>query len=94
MVHIVALILLICTNLAAGAKLIYLPLYSPDFSPIEQAFHSVKALLWRHEAEAVLPKAHPWLIQQAAMSITVADVVIYYRWAIPYNNNNNKRRGR
>lgn len=72
-VRIVALILLICTNLAAGAKLIYLPPYSPDFNPIEQAFHSVKAWLRRHEAEAVLPEARPWLIQQAAMSITVAD---------------------
>ena len=72
-VRIVALILLICTNLATGAKLIYLPPYSPDFNPIEQALHSVKAWLQRHEAEAVLPEAHPWLIQQAAMSITVAD---------------------
>jgi|SRR5882762_7888780 len=54
--------LLICTNLATGAKLIYLPPYSPDFNPIEQAFHSVKAWLQRHEAEAVLPEAHPWLI--------------------------------
>lgn len=57
----------------AGAKLIYLPPYSPDFNPIEQAFHSVKAWLRRHEADAVCPEARPWLIQQAALSITVED---------------------
>lgn len=65
--------MLICTEDATGAKLIYLPPYSPDFNPIEQAFHSVKAWLRRHEAEAILPQARPWLIQQAAMSITVED---------------------
>jgi hypothetical protein len=56
-----------------GAKLIYLPPYSPDFNPIEQAFHSIKAWLRRHEAEAVLPETRPWLIQQAVMSVTVED---------------------
>ena len=60
-------------KVAAGAKLIYLPPYSPDFNPIEQVFHSLKAWLWSHEAQAVLPQVHPWLIQQAAMSITVED---------------------
>ena len=30
---------------AAGAKLIYLPPYSPDFSPIENCFSKVKAIL-------------------------------------------------
>lgn len=29
----------------AGAKLLYLPPYSPDFNPIEQAFSKLKALL-------------------------------------------------
>ena len=29
----------------AGAKLLYLPSYSPDFNPIEQAFAKLKALL-------------------------------------------------
>jgi hypothetical protein len=58
---------------AAGAKLIYLPPYSPDFNQIKQTFHSVKAWLRRHEAQAVLPQVRPWLIQQAAMSVTVED---------------------
>jgi len=56
-----------------GAKLVYLPPYSPDFNPIEQAFHSIKAWLRRHEAEATLPEVRPWLIQQAAMSVTAKD---------------------
>ena len=30
---------------AAGARLIYLPPYSPDFNPIENAFAKLKALL-------------------------------------------------
>ena len=30
---------------AAGAKLLYLPAYSPDFNPIEQLFAKLKALL-------------------------------------------------
>jgi transposase len=30
---------------AAGAKLLYLPPYSPDFNPIENAFSKLKALL-------------------------------------------------
>jgi transposase len=54
---------------AAGATLLYLPPYSPDFNPIEQAFSKLKALLrkaaertvdalWeqdRRSAEGVLP---------------------------------------
>ena len=57
-----------------GAKLIYLPPYSPDFNPIEQAFHSMKAWLRQHEVEAINPQVRPWLIHQATMSITTHDV--------------------
>ena len=53
-----------------GAKLVYLPPYSPDFNPIEQSFHSLKAWLRRHENEAVNDAVRPWLIHQAAESIT------------------------
>lgn len=35
-----------------GCELIYLPPYSPDFNPIEQAFSKVKGLLRRAEARA------------------------------------------
>jgi hypothetical protein len=54
----------------AGAKLIYLPPYSPDFNPIEQTFHSIKAWLRRHEAEAARPEVRPWLIHQAVESVS------------------------
>jgi hypothetical protein len=57
----------------AGAKLIYLPPYSPDFNPIEQAFHSIKAWLCQHEVEATLPEVHLWLIQWTAMSVMQKD---------------------
>lgn len=53
-----------------GARLIYLPPYSPDYNPIEQAFHSIKAWLRRHESQAVSPEVRPWLIHQARLAIT------------------------
>lgn len=39
---------------AAGARLLYLPSYSPDFSPIEQVFAKLKALL-RSAAARTIP---------------------------------------
>jgi transposase len=38
---------------AAGASLLYLPPYSPDFNPIENAFSKLKALL-RAKAERTI----------------------------------------
>ena len=40
---------------AAGAKLRYLPKYSPDLNPIEQAFSKLKAQL-RQAAERTIPR--------------------------------------
>ena len=40
---------------AAGAKLIYLPKYSPDLNPIELAFSKLKAHL-RKAAERTIPR--------------------------------------
>lgn len=37
----------------AGAKLLYLPPYSPDFNPIEQAFSKLKALLRKAAARTL-----------------------------------------
>jgi transposase len=39
---------------AAGARLLYLPSYSPDFNPIEQVFAKLKALL-RSAAARTIP---------------------------------------
>ena len=38
---------------AAGAMLVYLPPYSPDFNPIEMAFSKLKALLRKAAARTV-----------------------------------------
>jgi transposase len=38
---------------AAGATLIYLPPYSPDLNPIEQAFAKLKALLRKAAARSI-----------------------------------------
>jgi len=38
---------------AAGASLLYLPPYSPDFNPIEKAFSKLKALLRKAAARTV-----------------------------------------
>jgi len=37
----------------AGARLLFLPPYSPDFSPIEQAFSKLKAFLRRAKAQTL-----------------------------------------
>ena len=61
--------LFVCT----GAKLIYLPPYSPDLNPIEEAFSFMKAWLRRHEKDAVNPQVRPWLVHQALHAVTVED---------------------
>jgi transposase len=38
-----------------GAELLYLPPYSPDFNPIEQAFSKIKGLLRKAEARTREP---------------------------------------
>jgi len=38
---------------AAGARLVYLPPYSPDFNPIEMAFSKLKALLRKAAARTI-----------------------------------------
>ena len=57
---------LVGANEAAGAALLYLPTYSPDFNPIEMMFSKLKALLrkaaertieglWRAITDCILP---------------------------------------
>ncbi|KAI0338967.1 hypothetical protein BDW22DRAFT_1337167, partial [Trametopsis cervina] len=50
--------------------LVYLPPYSPDFNPIEQGFHNLKTWLRRHEHLVTSNDIRPWLIHQAAQSIS------------------------
>jgi transposase len=55
----------------AGCRLLFLPAYSPDFSPIEPAFAKVKALLRR--AEARTRAALETAIGRAIDAVTAAD---------------------
>ena len=61
---------------AAGAELRFLPPYSPDFNPIENAFSKLKALLRKAAARTVdqLWKA----IASAIDALTPGDCVGYF----------------
>ena len=54
-----------------GCQLLFLPAYSPDFSPIEETFSNVKAFLRR--AEARTPEALEEAIGQALLTVTAQD---------------------
>jgi transposase len=60
---------------AAGARLLYLPSYSPDFNPIEMAFAKLKALL-RTAAARTLPDLRA-AIRQAFRNFTPRECRIY-----------------
>jgi hypothetical protein len=57
--------------IAAGCKLLFLPAYSPDFSPIEEAFSKLKAFIRRCRCQT-LPELMDALEQGLDM-ITVSD---------------------
>jgi transposase len=67
---------------AAGCQLRFLPTYSPDFNPIEQAFAKLKQLLRRAEARTFPTVADA--IGAAYPSITTADCHGFYH-AAGYN---------
>jgi transposase len=56
---------------SAGCELLYLPPYSPDFSPIEEAFSKVKGLL--RKAEARSRKALVEAMGKALDAVTTQD---------------------
>ena len=57
---------------ARGARLLYLPPYSPDFNPIELAFSKLKTVLrtaqarTREALEAVIQDASNWITERDA----------------------------
>lgn len=65
---------------ARGCQLLFLPSYSPDLSPIEEAFSKLKAVLRR--VEACTPEALQEAIGQALLTITAQDAssVVYALW--------------
>lgn len=60
------------------AQLIYLPPYSPDFNPIEEAFSAIKAWLKRNEGLMTGTEQIPWLVHQAASSITAEEALGWF----------------
>jgi transposase len=64
---------------AVGARLLYLPLYSPDFSPIEECWSKIKAIL-RTKAARTLERL--WqAITEAFAAITSQDAQDWFTHA-------------
>jgi transposase len=61
---------------AAGASVVYLPPYSPDFNPIEMMWSKIKAYLRKVKArtKVLLEDA----IAQALDSVTVSDILAWF----------------
>jgi transposase len=68
---------------AAGARLLYLPSYSPDFNPIKMAFAKLKALL-RTAAAPTVPDLRA-AIRQALTRFTPQECRNYFA-AAGYGN--------
>ena len=62
---------------ASGAKLLYLPPYSPDFNPIEKAWSKLKQLL--RAAKARTPEVLEQAVAEALKAITVENAAAWFR---------------
>ena len=62
-----------------GCELIYLPAYSPDFNPIEEAFSKIKSIVRR--AEARTKDALIDVLSEALSAISVQDARGYFEHA-------------
>lgn len=62
---------------AAGAVLLYLPPYSPDFNPIEKAWSKIKQSL--RAAKARTAEALEQAIAEALKTITIENAVAWFR---------------
>ena len=60
-----------------GCKLHFLPTYSPDFNPIENAFSKIKAHL--KQVQATTQEALSHAIKHACYAITLQDVLGWFR---------------
>ena len=60
----------------AGAKLFFLPKYSPDLNPIEQLFSKLKHLLRKHQART--PEAVCHAIGQTLSTYTAQECANYF----------------
>ena len=64
---------------AAGCRLVYLPAYSPDLNPIEEAFSKIKGRL--RAAAARTHRALDRALADALPAVTPADAAGYYAHA-------------
>ena len=62
---------------ATGAELLYLPPYSPDFNPIEQAWSKLKSLLRTTKARTA--EALERAVAEAFQAITADNAVAWFR---------------
>jgi len=62
---------------AKGAKLCFLPAYSPDLSPIENAFSKLKTILKSLGASCL--DSLSLAVHQAMNSISLADIIAWFR---------------
>ena len=62
-----------------GCELIYLPAYSPDFNPIEEAFAKIKGML--RQAEARTKDALVDVLGEALSSVSAQDAQGYFQHA-------------
>jgi len=61
---------------ATGARLIYLPPYSPDFNPIEKAWSKIKQLLRSAKARTV--EALENAVAEALAAITAENALAWF----------------
>jgi len=61
---------------AKGARVVYLPPYSPDFNPIEKSFSKIKSVLQRIAARTV--DALDVAVAQALRSVTPSECSNYF----------------
>ena len=57
-----------------GVGLIFLPPYSPEFSPVEKVFSKLKKLLKKNEEECI-----PYAITTALEEVRMEDMLGYYK---------------
>lgn len=62
---------------ARGCQLVFLPAYSPDFSPIEEAFSKIKAVLRKIGART--HEALQQAIAEALLTVTTTDALGWFR---------------
>ena len=63
---------------AKACKLLFLPTYSPDLMPIENAFSKIKALL--RKAQATTRETLSYALKHACNAITLQDVLSWFKF--------------